>query len=112
MAVNRTLISGETTTTTDIEVLYTSPSGGGGTTITAFVAVNTTVASDNYTVYIVDNADPATDERAVILEQPVKSMKTDVPPETISQYIPAGGTIQVKTGVAGSIAFRASGNEF
>lgn len=111
-ATNKVLVDGVTTSGTSAETKYTSPAAGKGTKITAVTAVNISGSVGSYTIYGVDDASAAVAVDSLVRSQSLQPDAADTPPEVVNQFIPAGGTIQVQTDVAGNIAFRISGIEY
>jgi hypothetical protein len=109
---NKTLVEGATTSSTSAEIKYTSPSAGKGTKITAVTAVNTSVSTGSYSIYVVSDSSAPSATDSLVRSQSLQADYADTPPEVINQFVPAGGTIQVQTNVSGNIAFRISGVEY
>lgn len=95
-----------------IQKFYDAPSsssGGKGTEILAFTASNNTTASATYKAYIFDaSGDPI---EAVVPQKIVVRDRFDLGPSSIGQLIPPGGSLQMESSTANSIAFRITGNE-
>jgi hypothetical protein len=92
-----------------ITPLYTSPTGGGGTIITAFTASNNSAASASYKAYIFDSSGSSVD--AIIPQKIVVRDRFDSGPSIVNQVVPAGGTIRVENSTADSISYYATGRE-
>jgi len=92
-----------------ITTLYTSPSTGSGTIITAFTVTNNTTASASYKAYIYDGGGSS-----VGAIQPFKVLnrdRFDSVASAVNHVIPAGGTIRAENNIANSLNFYASGLE-
>tara|TARA_R110000796_G_scaffold35255_5_gene90751 strand:+ start:278 stop:610 length:333 start_codon:yes stop_codon:yes gene_type:complete len=92
-----------------IQPFYTSPTGAGGTRITAFTATNNTGSNKTYKAYIYDASGTAL--TAVIPQKIIVRNRFDLGPSIVGQLIPAGGTLRMESSDAASIAFRVTGNE-
>ena len=92
-----------------IEQLYGSPTGGDGTIITAFSAINNSGVNASYKAYIYDSTGAAVD--AVIPVKIVVRNRFDVGASITNQLIPAGGSLRTESSAADSITFRVSGVE-
>lgn len=92
-----------------IEQFYQSPSGGNGTIITAFSAINNSGVNASYKAYIYDSTGAAIS--AVIPIKIVVRNRFDVAPSITNQLIPNGGSLRMESSAAGSITFRVSGVE-
>ena len=101
--INNTKISAADTVT----IVYTSPSAGAGTIITAFTASNNSAASASYKAYIVDLTAVVGDP--VIPLQIVVKDKTDSGAPIVNQVVPAGGTIRVENSTGDALNFYATG---
>jgi hypothetical protein len=92
-----------------IQNFYTSPTGEGGTRVTAFTATNNTESNKTYKAYIYDASGTAL--TAVIPQKIVIRNRFDLGPSIVGQLIPPGGTLRMESSAASSIAFRVTGNE-
>jgi hypothetical protein len=92
-----------------IEQFYQSPTGGNGTIITAFSAINNSGINASYKAYIYDSTGAAVDP--VIPLKIVVRNRFDVGPSITNQLIPNGGSLRMESSAAGSITFRVSGVE-
>lgn len=92
-----------------IEQLYGSPTGGDGTIITAFSAINNTDINATYMAYIYDSSGAAV--LPVIPLKIVVRKRYDVGASITNQLIPAGGSLRTESGTANAITFRVSGVE-
>lgn len=90
-----------------IEIVYTSPSSGAGTVISAFTASNSFTTSVSYKAYIFD-ASGSTVDPVVPLKIVVKD-RFDSAPGIVGQVIPAGGTLRIENSTANSLSFFATG---
>jgi hypothetical protein len=90
-----------------ITTLYTSPSSGNGTTITAFTAANSSGANASYKAYVYDSAGTAVDP-AVPLKIVVRN-RFDLGASIVNQIIPAGGTLRIENNIANSLSFKITG---
>ena len=86
----------------NVEALYTNTTNGGAV-IKAVTASNTTKINASYIMYIVDAEGAVI--KPIVPFQVVIRLKADTPPEAINQVVPPGGSIQVETSAANSIAF-------
>ena len=108
--VNKQLVASQKASGADTpQVFYTSPSNGFGTIITNFTASNDTAATRTYQAYIVVSGGSAT--VPVVPTRAIVTNRTDTPPELAGQFIPAGGTLQMESDAATSIAWLVSGRE-
>ena len=108
--LNKLLVESQKTAAANSpEVFYTSPTNGLGTIITNFTAGNDTALPVSYKAYIV----PALGSPTVPLipTRNIVENRTDVAAEPAGQLIPAGGTLQMETSSAATIAFTVSGRE-
>jgi len=108
--VNKLLVASQKASAANTpQVFYTSPSNGLGTIITNFTASNDTIATRTQKAYIVPKGGSATvpllPKRAIVQD------RTDISPEMAGQLIPAGGTLQMESDTASSIAWTVSGRE-
>mgnify|MGYP003630812029 CR=1 FL=1 len=92
-----------------IEVFYTSPSSGDGTTITAFSAINNSGVNASYKAYIYNSSGVAVGP--VIPTKIVVRNRFDIGPSITNQLIPNGGTLRMESSAISSITFRVSGVE-
>lgn len=92
-----------------VEQFYQSPTGGNGTIITAFSAINNSGVNASYRAYIYDSTGSAVDP--VIPTKIVVRNRFDVGPSITNQLIPNGGSLRMESSAAGSISFRVSGVE-
>jgi hypothetical protein len=92
-----------------ITTIYTAPTSGGGTVITAFTVSNSSTASVSYKAYILDVIGDAVDP-VVPLKIVVKD-KFDSAPSIINQVITSGGTLRVENSTGDSLSFYVSGRE-
>lgn len=99
--------SSQNATADTIETFYTSPSSSDGTLITAFSASNNSGANAWYEAYIYDSSGAAVG--AVIPTKIVIRDKSDLGAAITNQLIPNGGSLRMKTSLAGAIDFRVSG---
>lgn len=93
MSKNVNLINGVQLTTSAV-VLYTSPSNGAGTRITAFGVANTGGTTETYSMHIVADGDSADSTNIMVPERPLQDKEPDTPAEMMNQLVPPGGTIQ------------------
>ena len=91
------------------EIIYTSPTNGNGTIITAFTAANNSSSNKSYKAYIVDKDDTANNPqlpfRVVIWDD------IDLGTGIEGQTIPPGGTLQVEANDIDAVYFTVSGKE-
>ena len=92
-----------------VETVYTSPSSGQGTIITAFTASNDTTASVSFKAYIYDQTGTAVN--SVIPLSIVVRDRFNVGPSIINQVIPAGGALRVENSTAASLNYHVSGRQ-
>ena len=92
-----------------IQPFYTSPSGGAGTRISAFTATNNTDSNKIYEAFIYGPSQ--TGLGAVMPRKIVITNKFDTGGALINQLIPPGGSLNMRTNIAGSIDFRVTGDE-
>jgi len=92
-----------------ITTLYTSPSTGNGTLITAFTATNDATASVSYKGYIYDSGGAVVG--AIIPQTIVVLDKYHSGPSAVNQVVPAGGTIRIENSAASGLNFYATGRE-
>lgn len=103
--INNSQISAVDTVTT----LYTSPTGGQGTIITAFTITNVITTGVSYQIYIADSTG--------VVSCPIVPFKIvardnfDSPLGLINHVVPAGGTIRAENSTGNGICFYASGRE-
>jgi hypothetical protein len=90
-----------------IETIYTSPSGGSGTIITAWAAINNSGVNASYKAYIYNSSGTAVSP--IVPLKIVVRDKFDLAPTAVNQLIPNGGSLRVESSAAGSITFRISG---
>lgn len=93
----------------EIETLYTSPSTGSGTIITAFSAVNNSGVNASYEGYVYNKAGTAVNQ--IIPTKIVVRNRFDVGASITNHLIEAGGTFRASSSAAGSITFHISGVE-
>jgi hypothetical protein len=104
------LVSNTTITAPDvITTLYTAPTGGQGTIITAFTASNNSEASASYKAYIYDQTGSLV--AAVVPMKIVVRDRFDTAPSMVNQVVPAGGSIRAENSTGDAINFYASGRE-
>tara|TARA_R110000850_G_scaffold212628_2_gene338382 strand:- start:378 stop:710 length:333 start_codon:yes stop_codon:yes gene_type:complete len=92
-----------------VEQFYVSPVSGDGTVITAFSAINNSLANATYKAYIYDSAGVAVDP--IIPLKIVVRNRFDIAPSITNQLIPNGGTLRMEASSIGAITFRVSGVE-
>lgn len=92
-----------------VTALYTSPSSGAGTLITAFTVSNNSTASASYKAYIYDSTGSLVN--AVVPMKIVVRDRYDLAPSAINHVIPAGGSLRVENSTAYSLSFTLSGRE-
>jgi hypothetical protein len=92
-----------------ITTLYTSPSSGGGTIVTAFTVSNNSTASAYYKAYIYDSTGAVVDP--VIPLKIVVRDRFDVGASIVNQVVPAGGTIRAENSTGDALNFYATGRE-
>ena len=92
-----------------VETLYTSPTAGDGTVITAFSAINNSGINASYKAYLYDKAGAVIS--AVIPIKIVVRNRFDVGASITNQLIEPGGSLRTETSAAGGITFRVSGVE-
>lgn len=92
-----------------ITTLYTSPSGGAGTIVTAFTVSNSSGASASYKAYIYDQSGAVVDP--VIPLKIVVRDRFDVGASIVNQVVPAGGTIRAENSTGDALNFYATGRE-
>ena len=90
-----------------IEQFYQSPTGGNGTLITAFSAINNSGVNASYKAYIYDSTGAAVEP--VIPTKIVVRNRFDIAPSITNQLIPNGGSLRMESSAADSITFRVSG---
>lgn len=96
-----------------ITALFTSPSTGGGTIITAFTVANNSLSSASYKLYIVapnDVIDLVDIEGSAI--SPMKIVvkdRFDSAPGIVNQVVPSGGTIRAENSTGDALNFYATG---
>jgi len=103
--INNAKISSSNT----ITALYTSPSGGAGTIITAFTVSNNSGINASYKAYIFDSSGSAVD--AIIPFKIVIRDRFDSGASIVNQVVPPGGTIRAENNTANSLSFYATGRE-
>ncbi len=108
-ATNVVMVDGVQPAVTTAVALYTSPSLGGGTRITAVTAVNPSASTETYTVYV---GGSATDASTVLAATPLSPGANASPPEVVNQMMNAGESLWVKVSNATTITFRMSGLQF
>lgn len=92
-----------------IEAVYTSPTGGKGTVITAFTASNNFSTSVSYKGYIYDSSGGLVS--AVIPQTIVVKDRFHSGPSVVNQTIPAGGTLRIENSAADSLSYYVTGRE-
>lgn len=92
-----------------VESIYTAPTDGAGTIITAFTASNDTTSSVFYKGYIYDQA--GTVVNSIIPLTIVVRDKFHGGPSIVNQVIPAGGSLRVENSASGSLNYNVSGRE-
>ena len=92
-----------------VEPLYTSPSGGKGTIITAFTATNCIGTGVSYKAYIVTSSGSA--DCAIIPFTIVGKDRFHSGPSIVNQVVPAGSSIQAENSTSDGLAFTISGRE-
>lgn len=92
-----------------ITALYTSPSDGLGTIITAFTASNDSSASASYKAYIFDAAGSVVSP--VIPLTIVVKDRFNSGPSIVNQVVPSGGTIRIENSTGDALNFYATGRE-
>ncbi len=105
------LVDGIQPTVTTIVTLYTSPTSGSGSRVTAFTATNNSGGAASYDLHIVPSGGAADATNKLVNAKSLAAAADDVPAQVIDQLIPRGGTLETKVSVGTSIAFRATGNE-
>ena len=89
------------------EVVYTSPSAGAGTLISAFTAVNNSTSNKSYKAYIVGKDE--TVENPQLPFRIVIWADIDLGTGIDGQTIPPGGSLYVEASAADSVYFTLSG---
>lgn len=110
-ATNKTLIDGVQLTASAV-TLYTSPSNGTGTRVTAFSLANDGGTTETYTLHIVPDGGSANSTNILVSARALTDNESDTPAEITNQLVPPGGTIQALASTTLKIGVRASGVEF
>ena len=92
-----------------VETLYTSPTAGDGTVITAFSAINNSGINASYIAYLYDKGGAVIS--AVIPIKQVVRNRFDVGASITNQLIEPGGSLRTETSASGGVTFRVSGVE-
>ena len=91
------------------ESIYTSPSSGNGTIITAVTAANNSKSNKSYKAYIVSDGEvaenPQTPFRIILWDD------IDLATGVDGQVIPPGGSLYVEASAINSVYFTVSGRE-
>jgi len=96
--------------------LYSSPDeadpvNGRGTIISAFTITNSSAASINYKCWVVPAGSTVGDSFLLVPQRTIKTLKTDVPYEVVSHFMPANSVLYVEASAATSANIRVSGVE-
>lgn len=110
-AQNKSLVDGVQPATTAETRLYTSPSNGSGTRITAVTATNDTGTTESYTLWITPSGTTASSNK-IVPSNAVLGNDNDTHPDLVNHLIPPGGTIDVQVSTGATVAFRVTGIEF
>ncbi len=110
MATSKSLVNKGVNTIADTpQSIYTSPSRGNGTIITAVTVANNSTSNKSYKAYIVGEGEsvvnPQTPFRIVIWADIDAGTGID------GQTIPAGGSLYVEASAANAVYFTVSGKE-
>ncbi len=108
MAQNISIINGVQNAANTADNLYTSPSSGNGTRITAFTASLDT-GTETYRVFVGTTAVAANE---IIQATAIQGAGQDSPLGLINHLIPSGSSIFVQISTGATITVRASGIEF
>ena len=92
-----------------ITILYTSPTGGGGTIVTAFTASNDSATGQSYKGYIYDVSGALVG--SVIPFTVIARDRFHSGPSMVNQVVPAGGTIRIENSTGDGLNFYATGRE-
>lgn len=104
------LVNGRNVSAIDtIVTIYTSPSGGAGTIITAFTAANNSSTSVSYKAYIYNSVGDAVG--AITPLKIVVRDRFDSAPSITNHVVPAGGTLRVENSAANGIDYYLTGRE-
>ena len=116
-ATQETLVNGVSITVAATPTaLYSSPDtvspiNGRGTIISAFTITNSSGASINYKCWVVPTGSSVGDAFLLVPERIIKTLKTDVPYEVVSHFMPANSVLYVEASSANSANIRVSGVE-
>lgn len=111
-ATQATLVNGVTITLAATPtLLYTSPSSDQGTIISAFTITNSGGASIQYKTWVVPTGSSVSDAFLLVPSRILKTLKTDVPYEVVSHFMPPDSTLFVEADTALVANIRVSGVE-
>ena len=109
MTVAAIIVNKTISTVDTIEVLYSAPTAGLGTVITALTVSNNSGASASYKAYIYDSTGTAVN--AIIPLTIVVKDRFSSAASAVNQVIPAGGTLRAENSTASALNFYMSGIE-
>jgi len=108
--VDTVLVDNTTVSDPDLVTqVYSSPTTGAGTLITAFTATNISPASVSYKAYIVDKTGVV--GGPVIPQKIVVKDRFDSGPSIVNHVIPAGGSLRLENSTGDGISFFVTGRE-
>ena len=116
-ATQATLVNGAQITVANIPTaLYSSPTSsaptsGKGTIISAFTISNSALTSVTYKCWVVPSGSSVGDAFLLVPERMIKTLKTDVPYEVVSHFMPANSILYVECNTAAAVNVRVSGVE-
>ena len=111
-ATQVTLVNGVSITVASTPVaLYSSPSSGTGTIISAFTISNTSSGTVNYKCWVVPLGSIVGDEFVLVPSKAIKTLKSDVPYEVVSHFMPVSSVLYVQADAASAVSVRVSGVE-
>ena len=116
-ATQATLVNGAQITVSNIPTaLYSSPTSsaptsGKGTIISAFTISNSALTSVTYKCWVVPSGSSVGDAFLLVPERIIKTLKTDVPYEVVSHFMPANSILYVECNTAAAVNVRVSGVE-
>ena len=88
-----------------------SPTNGKGTLITAFTITNSSGSSVNYKCWVVPTGSSVGNAFLLVNDRTIKTLKSDVPYEVVSHFMPANSVLYVECNTASAVNIRVSGVE-
>lgn len=111
-ALQATLVNGVSIGVSSTPIaLYSSPTDEKGTVISAFTITNSSAATAKYKCWVVPQGSSVGDAFLLVPERSIKTLKTDVPYEVVSHFMPEDSILYVECDIASAVNVRVSGVE-